>query len=992
MAGGWLGGGAAALGLRGQVQDQALLAVLAGYEPGAQQWQHSWIGRQLVAPPGAGKRCPGFDACFKAPKSVSLLWAFGDQVQVGERMLDQVVEMAHDEAVREAMAYLEASAAKGRRGRNGTVRADTSGFVGAAFRQRTSRAGDPHLHTHVLIANLCQGTDGGWGALDARLIYAHAKATGYLYEAHLRHRLSSELGVDWGEVVNGIADVAGVPEQMIHHFSKRSREIRGHLREVTERINQERKRLGLAPVEADSQEALDIAARETRAAKLQHVPTADLRAGWRAEVAGAGLDVEQLAGVLQRVGEPERVIQDSELHHRVTAGLTENASTFGRRDAVQALAADARRGLPVAEVLERASSLLASQDVIPVVGALRDQDVIRRSDGSVAPIPTGERRWSTPEMLAVEECLVAGALRRRQVGAAVVPAGIIEETLRPGPARLPNLGADQVEMAAQLAGSGIGVECVEAAPGTGKTTALAVYVATCRRAGIPVVGCAPSAWARDELRLRARIDPCYTVDKLLLELARSGLEPGSVLVLDEASMAGSRKLRRLLDHAVASRAKVVLVGDTRQLSSVDAGGGFRGLVARLGAYRLLENRRQVEQWERDALRELREGQVRSAMTAYAAHGRLHMGDREELLQRMVDDWWDARSRGETVMQASTWRDVLELNERARDRLVKAGVVERHGLDVRGVTVGVGDQILVLRNERRLGVINGTMGTVTSIDRDRGDLLIETIEAEPRVVQLPASFWNAKGQRRVALSYCRTIHKAQGSTCRGTSLTLASDDTIHLEAVHVALSRGTEANHLYYSGEPPAHEDHVAVEAAEPEFEGLLAVAGRSRAQVMALDLLQGVAASPREGGGGGDSTLWTAAPMTKAQTATLERRGVLPRSDLTWVQASLLIDQVTGSPPGKLVMAWLRENGASDDEAAQVIERAEEGLRAARRGRGLAGGVEVDRPAQASEVRERQRDRRRAWARQSGEDTAVVPAVSHANRMPLGRPPPRASP
>jgi conjugative relaxase-like TrwC/TraI family protein len=571
VAGGWLGGGAAALGLRGQVQDQALLAVPAGYESGAQQWQHGWIGRQLVAPPSAGKRCPGFDACFKAPKSVSLLCAFGDQVQVGGRMLDQLVEMAHDEAVREAMAHLEASAAKGRRGRNGAVQVDSSGFVCAAFRQRTSRAGDPHLHSHVLIANMCQGTDGRWGALDARLIYAHAKAAGYLYEAHLRHRMGREVGVDWGEVVNGIADVAGVPEQMIDHFSKRSREIRGHLREVTERINQERERLGLAPVEADSQEALDIAARETRAAKLQHVPTADLRADWRTEAAGASLHPEQLAGVIQRPKGQPQVIADPDLHRRVTAVLTENASTFGRRDAVQALAADAHRGLPIVEVLDRASSLLVSQDVIPVVGAVRDQDVIRRADGSVAPIPTGERRWSTPDMLAVEESLVAGALRRLQDGAAVVPAGIIEETLRASLARLPSLGTDQVEMAAQLAGSGVGVACVEAAPGTGKTTALALYVATCRRAGIPVVGCAPSARARDELRLRARIDPCYTMDKLLLELARSSLEPGSVVILDEASMAGSRKLRRLLDHAVASRAKVVLVGDTRQLSSVDAG-------------------------------------------------------------------------------------------------------------------------------------------------------------------------------------------------------------------------------------------------------------------------------------------------------------------------------------------------------------------------------------------------------------------------------------
>jgi ATP-dependent exoDNAse (exonuclease V) alpha subunit len=266
---------------------------------------------------------------------------------------------------------------------------------------------------------------------------------------------------------------------------------------------------------------------------------------------------------------------------------------------------------------------------------------------------------------------------------------VLADTRQASLERLPSLGADQLEMVARLATSGAGVECVEAAPGTGKTTALSVYVTACRRAAIEVTGCAPSARARDELRLGARIDRCLTVDRLLLDLERSPLAVGSVVVLDEASMAGSRKLARLLERAAAASAKVVLVGDTKQLSSVDAGGGFRGLVARLGAHRLLENRRQVERWEREALRSLREGQVRPALTAYAAHGRLHMGDRVELVERMVDDWWTARAE-------------LELNEKARERLVAAGVVERDGLDVRGVTIGVGDQVIVLRNDPRVG--------------------------------------------------------------------------------------------------------------------------------------------------------------------------------------------------------------------------------------------------------------------------------------------------
>ena len=454
------------------------------------------------------------------------------------------------------------------------------------------------------------------------------------------------------------------------------------------------------------------------------------------------------------------------------------------------------------------------------------------------------------------------------------------------------------------------------------------------------------------------MDRCYTVDKLLLELTRSSLELGSVVILDEASMAGTRKLARLLDIARTSGAKVVLVGDTRQLSSVDAGGGFRGLVARLGAHQLVENRRQVEPWERQALRDLRDGRVRKAMTAYAAHGRLLLGDHDELLVRMVDDWLEARPNGETVMQAGRWSDVVRLNERARERLVEAGVVERDGIDVRDQTIGVGDEVMILRKAPALGVINGTMGTVTSIDRERGDLFVLTSEAEPRTVCLRARWWNVKGRRRLALAYCRTIHKAQGATYRGASFTLASDDTISLEATHVAVSRATRANYLYYSGEPPPHEDHHAPELAEPRFDGLVGAVERSRAQVMALDLIEnpGVVSIDAQPFAAAANDLGRT-PMTEKQEAVLARRDALPDHDLTWVQASLLIDDALGTPRGKQARAWLRENGVSGDNVAKIIELAEHDLRS---------------PSQDDEAREARRQRRLAWARRAAADKSAV--------------------
>ncbi len=387
------------------------------------------------------------------------------------------------------------------------------------------------------------------------------------------------------------------------------------------------------------------------------------------------------------------------------------------------------------------------------------------------------------------------------------------------------------------------------------------------------------------------------------------------------------------------------------------------------------------------------------MTAYAAHGRLHMGDRGELVGTMVDEWWAARERGESVMQASRRSDVLELNERARERLVAAGLFERDGLDVRGVTIGVGDQVLVLRNDRKLGVINGTLATVTGIDRERGDLVAETVGPEPRTIRLPASFWNAGGRRRLALAYCRTIHKAQGATYHGSSFTLAGDHALHLEATHVALSRGTKANHLYYSGEAPPHEDHHLAEAADPKLEGLVAAVGRSRAQVLALDLLQSAAGMPSATSGD-----WTEASMTEAQVAVRARNGAMPDRDLTWVQASLLIDGSTGAPRGRRAATWLRENGASPEEAARVIERTEQTLRASSDGRRpgagsarlevleaigrdrgrLTDGETRERAAlqrwQADGAANRQRRRRRMWAQQAPAASEVPDAVTGQRR------------
>ena len=163
-------------------------------------------------------RLPGLDFCLSAPKSVSVLYALSDPDT------SAAVRAAHQTAVAAAVEHLERTCAKGLRGHHGggsERHVDTDGLIGVAFEHRTSRANDPQLHTHVVVANLLHGADGKWGALDTREAYAQARTGGFIYQAVLRGELTRTLGVGWTAVRKGQAEIDGVPRGLLRLFSKR---------------------------------------------------------------------------------------------------------------------------------------------------------------------------------------------------------------------------------------------------------------------------------------------------------------------------------------------------------------------------------------------------------------------------------------------------------------------------------------------------------------------------------------------------------------------------------------------------------------------------------------------------------------------------------------------------------------------------------------------------------------------------------------------------
>jgi conjugative relaxase-like TrwC/TraI family protein len=811
----WIGQGAGDLGLCGEVDADGLGALMAGIDPASGDQLREAVGHHAVT---------GFDLTFSTPKSVSILYAAADEET------SVAVRRAHDESTVAALSYMEREACRSRRGKGGAERVVGEGFVGGAFRHRTSRAGDPQLHTHVVVGNVTKCSDGNWRTLDGRALYQHAKTGGYVYQAELRARLTEYIGVDWNEPRNGMADVAGMPRSVIEHFSQRRAEIVDAL--------SERK--------SDSARSAQAAALATRRAKDYSVERGRVHEEWRARAAEHGLGPAELEGLVGRVAErpqPGRG-QLAELAAEIAGpdGLTKQASSFDRRAVVQAFAGAHRYGSGTARLEQLADGFLESPHVLALEGDLSPTTgaAIRRRDGRL--IAAGELpRYSTPELIATERRLVEGAKARQGEGAGVASADAVDKAL----AARRYLSDEQAAMVRSLTCSGDGVEVVRAAAGTGKTTALEAAQEAWSASGYRVVGATLAARAAAQMRAVGGISQAGTIARLLMDLHRGwGFTEKNVVVVDEAGMVGTRDLERIASEAGRARAKLVLVGDDRQLPEIDAGGAFRGLAERLGARELVEVRRQREEAERAALSAFRAGRPAEWVRSMEKRDRLVVArGAQEQQARLVSDWWQARSEldeGKEALMFTPGREAAqELNLRARVYMREAGELGDEELRVGERGFSVGDRVLCLRNaERELGVLNGERGTVTAIDEATRSLSVAMDKGSEAT--LPASYVE---QGHLSLGYAMTVHKSQGMTAE-RAYVLGSEE-LYREQGYTAFSRHRELCRFYINaGEPQTWQLELDPTGQERDevLERLARTLGRSRAKELALDVHEADAA------------------------------------------------------------------------------------------------------------------------------------------------------
>jgi len=816
----FLGAGSAALGKSGVCSEQEFRRLFA--------WQHPDTGEQLGRAPRSDAM-PAWDLVLRPVKDVAILYALGD------RRTSRAARDAHQAGVEAAVSYLDGQVGT-RTGRDGAKHVAGSGLVAVGFTHRISRAGDPLPHTHLVIVNRTQGPDGQWRTLDSRDLLAHRPAADAIYRATYQHELSRTLGIAWAEPDRwGNRAIVGMPQELVKAFSKRHEQISAELERLEREEGKQR-----------TSRLIQYVAHATRSAKTHDTPET-LHGRWQQEAREHGHEPERLVAEVtdraERQSAVDRVAIMCAFDQLASPdGLTANASTFARREALVALGGQLAAIGP-AQLEDLTDRFLAER----AISVMADQTV-------------GERRWTTPELLTVEQRLLAAAVGRAAEQVGVCSPTVVRQAL----AAHPTVGVDQEAMVRDLTQGGAGVQVVVGRAGTGKTYALGVARHAWQLDGYQVLGTAPTGIATVCLDSEG-FEHARTVDRLLAELDQQrdpGRRPGdgrpggqdgplldarTVLVVDEAGMLGSRKLARLLDHAEQAGAKVVLVGDDRQLAAIEAGGGFRGLRLRLGASELTSNRRQQQTWEREAVEHLRTGDLDPALAAYRAHGRLVAAETPgQLKHTLLADWWEAFQQGERVaILAHRREEVDQFNTACQQLRQHVGQLGADRFQVGDRQFAVGDLVVCGKNAlRTVGVANGSRGQVLALDLSQRTLTLRLDNGQEaildgRYLDHRPAWWTRgnTGRRTIDLGYATTGHRSQGVTLDRALVRIAGVED--REWFYVAATRAAKQTTFFdvISPEPRAVELELDVPSLEPRSmdHQLAAIARRDGGKRLAVD-------------------------------------------------------------------------------------------------------------------------------------------------------------
>lgn len=784
----WGGAGAGRLGLDGRVTQYTYAAIF-----GASGATDPVTGDRLV-----NTTRPGMELVVSPHKSVALLGAVGR----AEDMHSIV-----DAETTATLDFLDGwfQERGGRRGRDQT-RTATSGLTWAVTRHGTSRAGDPAVHDHVLVANIVEMGDarGGWKALDTASLrdVLHA-ATIVGRAAAARRAVELGYGVEADDGRSGRLRswrIGGVPDEVCELFSKRSVEID----DFVDHRGQ------------GSYRARAIAARTTRDAKVDHAPDR-LAARWEAELEGIGWAPDRLVESIERAS---RDLAPTLPTEKRTGEVPVFDDVWVRSVTEAVIGPESRLG---------GIKVLSRRDLVVEVGPyLYGQPVefidavVDRILGSCAVVPliavtaAREQVYAPTRALAVEQAIADTVERLSSQPARPVP---VEATSAAINRKQDDMGcpltAGQRNVVSRIGAGPARVQFVVGVAGSGKTTALDAATDALEADGWHVVGASTSGQAARTLGVEAGIE-ARTVASLLWRFDRGQLPltSRSVVVLDEAAMTTDDDLLRLVTATETTGARLVVVGDPVQLGAVGPGGAMAALLARHPdlVTTLEENVRQLDPGERAAIAQLRAGRTSPALAWYSTHDRIRSAaSLEESLAGMVTAWDDDVTAGRSTAMLAWRRDhVSELNTRARTAAITAGRVAGPAVEVGdGFEVAAGDQLVALAPNHGAGIVTSQRLTATSVDPYLATVTVTT--GDGRCVELGVE--DLVGGR-VGYGYATTIHRAQGATF-DTCHIYADGGTHHL--AYVALTRARQTTHVHCVADSPAQAlEDLAGDWARPD--------------------------------------------------------------------------------------------------------------------------------------------------------------------------------
>jgi conjugative relaxase-like TrwC/TraI family protein len=718
----------ARLGIDGErIEGHDFVALMEGKHPRTDRW---------LRPEGAGGgRGGGIDVTFSPPKSVSTVWALGDERQRSE------LEDAHAAAVRAAMRHLTEVVPTVRRRRGGKVIEETAVDLTAAEYRHTTARGvvegdppDPQLHSHVVITSAVRD-DGRIVAVASRPIFRAAREVGAFYRCALADELKQHgYRIEPGTGKHGrYFEIAGVPQGLIEAFSARSREVA----RAAERF---RAKWGRAPERGE----LRRLSLENRRAKTL-VTRADLNQVWSETAARFDFSAQRTRraarAAVARV--PDGVIED-----RIEARLTERAATFERGELRATVLEQSAGTLSPDRALVLSQAMLAERRVLRLEGGLMttravrvEEQAIERRFGALAKVggrDVGDRARADAAGRVAER--IGAALSDEQARALAVITGPERSAILIGPA-----------------GTGKGV-VIDAA-------ARAEQIVGNHTLGIAVSGSTAQRLGQDSPALGGGT---LTLDALVARAQQGELSLGrhTTVYFDEAAMADTSRLERLTEAVRSSGAKLVLIGDGAQLPSIGAGGMFERLAKEVPTAGLSDVRRTLDRDEQRAWAQLRAGKSRKAMAHYVARGRLHISQtRDQALEHAAWEWAKLTeihpvAEVALISDASN-KEIHRLNARAQHHRSERGELGGVEVQLPGVHYGVrsGDRVALIDQHRERGqerVENGSRGWVLNVSRS-GEVLVEfDVTGQRRVLA-------GEDLARLRLAYAQHIHRAQGAT-------------------------------------------------------------------------------------------------------------------------------------------------------------------------------------------------------------------------------------